>query len=71
MVFGSQEFEVSCVLESSVAWLQNVVLNLLLMTRIKGLCREDRLLNLALLLDIGSVRVHVIWLLLPFSYYHS
>lgn len=43
VVFGSQEFEVSCVLEGSVAWLQSVVLNLLLMTRIKGLCKEDRL----------------------------
>lgn len=70
VVFGSQECEVSCVLEGNVAWLQNFVLNLLLMTRIKGLCKEDRLLNLSLLLSIGSVSVHVIWLLLPFQYYH-
>lgn len=53
VVFGSQEFEVSCVLEGSVAWLQSVVLNLLLMTRIKGLCKEDRCSSF----KIGSVSV--------------
>lgn len=57
VVFGCQEFEVSYVLEDSVAWLQNVVLHLFLMSRTKGLCKGDRLLGLALLLNIGSVSV--------------
>lgn len=58
VVFGSQELEGSCVLEGSVACLQNVSLIYCSVTRTKTFGKKTDCFEPALLLGVGSVSVH-------------